>query len=140
MAALLALGGCGTLDAHYARTRLVGVNEPDLISCLGTPVHAVMVGTNESVLQWEYAETGASLDLSAGVYELKWGSPKNCHTIIRFKDGKSEFVHFTGNSISASDLDSACGYIVHDCVWRPEATPLPAGFNPRDAAGIKGRS
>jgi hypothetical protein len=126
---LLALAGCGSLDAHRARTRLIGATEPDVIACMGVPASKQFISTDQHVLQWDYAQTGDDVDLTLGIYAVKLGRPGICHASLRFSAGRVQSVHFTGTVITATDPDSVCGNLVHDCLWHRETTPLPPDFS-----------
>ena len=129
LATLGLLGGCGTLEAYRARTALVGATEPDLISCMGVPTERQFVSVDQSVLQWDYVQTGTDIDVAFGIYELKLGRPGICHAVIRFDRGYAESVHFTGSDVGPTDPDSICGRLVRDCLHHREHTTLPPGFS-----------
>lgn len=126
---LLLLGSCGTLQAYRARTRLVGATEPDIISCMGVPTERQFIDIDQSVMQWDYVQSGTDLDLEFGLYELKLGRPGICHAAIRFDRGYVRAVHFTGVDVSPTNPDSICGRLVKDCLDHRETTPLPADFS-----------
>jgi len=128
----LLLSGCGSWDAHHARTALIGANEPDVVACMGVPAAKQYLSSDDSVLQWDYTQTGTDVDLALGVYELKLGRPGVCHASIRFQRGRVQSVHFTGTIVTAADPDSVCGNLVHDCLWHREATPLAPDFLPNN--------
>ncbi len=133
----LALAGCGTLQAYRARTALLGATEPDIVSCMGVPAEKQYLGPGQSVLQWDYAQTGTDVDLEFGLYSLRLGRPGLCHAAIRFDRGVVRAVHFTGAAITPTDPDSICGRLVHDCLYHRELTALPADFDPQ--AVLEGR-
>ena len=126
---LAALGGCGTLDAYRARTQLVGAAEPDIIACMGVPAERQYISPQQSVMQWDYVQTGTDLDLAFGLYELKLGRPGICRTAIRFDRGRVRSVHYVGINVTPTDPDSICGRLVHDCLHHRENTPLPGDFS-----------
>ncbi len=126
---LLALGGCGTLEAYHARTRLVGAAEPDIIACMGVPAEKQYISAQQSVMQWDYMQTGTDVDIAFGIYELKLGRPGICHTAIRFERGRVESVHYAGVDVNPTDPDSICGRLVYDCLHHRENTPLPRDFS-----------
>ena len=126
---LALLGGCGTLEAYRARTALVGATEPDLISCMGVPAEHQFVSADQSVLQWDYVQTGTDVDVAFGIYELKLGRPGICHAVIRFDKGYARSVHFTGSDVGPTDPDSICGRLVADCLHHREHTALPPDFS-----------
>ncbi len=134
---LLALSGCATLEANRARTHLVGAAEPDIIACMGVPAERQLISRTQSVLQWDYAQAGDDVDLEAGIYEVKLGRPGICHAIIRISGGYVQSVHYTGEVVTATDPDSICNRLIHDCLWHREHTPLPAGFSQAEVAGGK---
>lgn len=133
----LLLAGCGTLDATRARYRLVGANEADIIACMGVPAERQALGPYQSVLQWDYAQSGDDVDLELGVYELKLGRPGICHAVIRFDGSLVQSVHFAGASITATNPDSICGRLVSDCLHHLDVTPLPSFFDPDRIATTK---
>ena len=126
---LLPLGGCGTLEAYQARTRLVGAAEPDVIACMGVPAEKQYISAQQSVMQWDYVQTGTDIDVAFGIYALKLGRPGICHAAIRFDRGRVESVHYAGVDVNPTDPDSICGRLVHDCLHHRETTPLPRDFS-----------
>ena len=126
---LLALGGCGTLDAYRARSQLVGAAEPDIIACMGVPAEKQYISMQQSVMQWDYVQSGTDVDVAFGIYELKLGRPGICHTAIRFDRGRVESVHYAGVDVTPTDPDSICGRLVHDCLHHRENTQLPRDFS-----------
>ena len=128
LAALLVLAGCGSWDAHQARTRLIGAAEPDIIACMGAPAERQFISADEHVLQWDYAQTGTDVDIAFGLYEAKLGRPGICHASIRFVDGRVRTVNYAGTVVTATDPDSVCGNLVHDCLWHRQDNPLPPDF------------
>lgn len=129
LAALLALGGCGTMQAYRARHALVGATEPDIIACMGVPAEKQLISSEQSVLQWDYVQSGTDLDLELGIYSLKLGRPGICHAAIRFDRGYVRSVHFTAVDVSPTNPDSICGRLVNDCLEHRESTALPADFS-----------
>lgn len=130
--ALFLLSGCGSLQAWRARSVLPGATEPDLIACMGVPAEKQYLSRNQSVLQWDYAQSGTDIDLEFGIYALKLGRPGLCHAAIRFDRGIAVSVHFTGSVVTPTDPDSICGRLVHDCLAHPDKTPLPDDFDNLD--------
>ncbi len=126
---LLPLDGCGTLEAYQARTRLVGAAEPDVIACMGVPAEKQYISAQQSVMQWDYLQTGTDIDVAFGIYELKLGRPGICHAAIRFDRGRVLSVHYAGVDVNPTDPDSICGRLVHDCLHHRETTPLPGDFS-----------
>ena len=129
VALLLPLGGCGSLEAYQARTRLVGAAEPDVIACMGVPAEKQYISAQQSVMQWDYVQTGTDIDVAFGIYELKLGRPGTCRTAIRFDSGRVMSVHYAGVDVNPTDPDSICGRLVHDCLHHRETTPLPGDFS-----------
>lgn len=129
LASLLLLGGCGTLQADRARTQLVGATEPDTISCMGVPAEKQFISHDQSVMQWDYVQTGTDVDVEFGIYALKLGRPGICHAVIRFDRGYVRSVHYTGVDVSPVNPDSICGRMVKDCLDHPEITILPPDFS-----------
>lgn len=127
--ALLLLSGCGTMQAWHARSVLPGATEPDIIACMGVPAEKQYLGRDQSLLQWDYTQSGTDVDLEFGIYSLKLGRPGLCHAAIRFDRGIATSVHFTGSEVTPSDPDSICGTLVHDCLYHRENTRLPADFD-----------
>ena len=126
---LVVLGGCGTLEAYRARSKLVGATEPDIIACMGVPAEKQYISAQQSVMQWDYAQTGTDVDVAFGIYELKLGRPGTCHAAIRFDRGWVESVHYAGVDVNPTDPDSICGRLVYDCLYHRENTPLPWDFS-----------
>ncbi len=75
------------------------------------------ISADEHVLQGDYAQIGTDVDIAFGLYEAKLGRPGICHAFIRFVGGRVRTVNYTGTVATATDPDSVCGNLVHDCLW-----------------------
>jgi hypothetical protein len=114
----LLLAGCGAIEAHQARNRLLGMAEADLIACAGPASKNAEIGPGEHVLAVEYDGDKTAL-ASIKVLEdvsLSIGATGSCHALFRIRAGKVVAVHYEGNSTSFSGTESACAPIVRDCL------------------------
>jgi hypothetical protein len=125
----IVLGGCGTMQAYRARSALLGASEPDIIACMGVPAEKQYLSRDQSVMQWDYAQSGTDIDIEFGIYSLKLGRPGICHAAIRFDRGQVRSVHYAGVDVGPTNPDSICGRLVKECLDHREQTMLPPDFD-----------
>lgn len=136
---LSALGGCAIEDsriAGYARTRLLGMKEVDLVACLGGPdQHMSYPGTD--VLTW-YATSSSSLAFSVPVVGGLSGSNGGyCHLTARIDDGLVSHIIYSGEKNATLAPNAYCAPILRSCMaelgappQRPSALPLAPAPSP----------
>ena len=118
LSCLLALGGCAVHDsriADYAKTRLLGLKEVDLVACLGGPDQfRQFPGTD--VLTW-YATSSSSLGFSppiVGGFSVNNGG--YCHITARVDDGVVTRILYSGEKNGTLAPDAYCAPIVRSCL------------------------
>jgi hypothetical protein len=112
------LGGCAVHDsriAEAARSRLVGLSEVDLESCLGVPdQHSSFGGTD--VLTY-YATSASSTSLTVplvGGIGLSYGG--YCHATFRLDGGRVTRILYSGEKNATAAPDAYCAPIVRTCL------------------------
>lgn len=128
--ACLLLAGCATYTAHEARTKLVGINQNDLMSCAGPPDQKVRLDRHEAIFAYDYrSDTSTfSLDvLTLGTMTL--GPRGECKAVFRLRDGVVTHVGYEATTSSLDGPLGACGPIVSECLSHRPVTPLPADFD-----------
>ncbi|MBE7212571.1 MAG: hypothetical protein INR65_16250 [Gluconacetobacter diazotrophicus] len=132
-ALLVALvGGCAANDARIAdnaRTRLIGLSEVELESCLGVPdQHATFGGTD--VLTY-YATSSSSISYSIPIVGgLGFSNGGYCHATFRVDDGRVTRVMYSGEKNATGGANAYCVPIVRSCMAyladHPDARQAPA--------------
>ena len=134
LVALLGLSGCATYTAHEARTRLLGVNQNDLMSCAGPPDVKQRLDAHEAIFAYDYRNDDAAVALDLlTVGTLTLGPRGECKAIFRLRDGIVTHVGYAATTTSLDGPLGACGPIVTECLRHRPITPLPSDF---DAMGI----
>jgi hypothetical protein len=117
----LPLAACAVEDAEVARvaqSRLVGLSEVDLLSCLGLPAKSQRLG-NVEIKTYERAPAssgGLSLTLpviGGGVNVTGGGY---CSATFKLVDGAVAAVHYTGDNDVLLGDNAFCAPIVQDCL------------------------
>ena len=114
---MLALAGCGSLQAHQARTRLIGLPADDLIACAGIADHEATLSDGDRVASYSFSSDKALLSISALEYlDLSIGAVGGCHALFRIRDGRVIAVHYEGTQTTLSGPLAACAPIIRDCL------------------------
>ncbi len=148
---VLLLGACAVQDsrlAERAQTRLIGLSEVDLESCLGVPdQHASFGGTD--VLTY-YATSSSSTSYAVPIVGgLGLSNGGYCHATFRVDDGRVSRLLYSGEKNATLAPSSYCAPIVRTCLaWldRPPmqrgavGTPAyqPAGYRPDTSTTSQG--
>jgi hypothetical protein len=136
LCALLALDSCNAPISDEARTSVVGMTLPDLLSCAGRPDKTIQAGPEDWIVQYEQNQavqppfTLKSAFVVSG--ELDIGARGMCHAVFRVHRGYVAAVHFTGPSLTASGANGACVPLIRECVTRADHTTLPQGYQVGD--------
>ena len=122
---LLASGGCAVQDsriAGHARTRLLGMKEVDLVSCLGSPdQHSSYPGTD--VLTW-YATSSSSLAFSIPIVGgLSGNNGGYCHITARVDGGVVSHIIYSGEKNATLAPNAYCAPILRSCMAELTAPP-----------------
>ncbi|HSZ92681.1 MAG TPA: hypothetical protein VK822_25280 [Acetobacteraceae bacterium] len=115
---VLLLGACAVKDSHIAedaQSRLMGMSEVDLESCLGVPDQHSSFGTTD-VLTY-YATSTSSDTFSVpliGGYSISNGG--YCHATFQLKDGHVTQILYSGEKNQTLAPDAYCAPILRTCI------------------------
>lgn len=133
--ALLLVSGCSTMVAHSSRDKLLGMSAPDLVACAGKPDDIMQTKPDVLVAEWA-PKTTSSSSKSSGVSFSILGTSltvtppvESCHmqaTILR--DGTVAAVALSSTT-GVLDDDGSCAQLVAECVFHPDDTGLPKGYD-----------
>ncbi len=112
------LSACAIHDSRIARsaqTRLIGIGEADLETCLGSPDQHSSFGTTD-ILTYEFnssANTSWSLPIVQGPSFSNGG---NCRMTIRLDNQVSDRILYSGEKNGTAAPSSYCAPIVRTCL------------------------
>jgi hypothetical protein len=132
----LLLTACAVEDshiAHEAQTKLIGMTEVDLESCLGVPDQHSTFGTTEVLT---YYATSTSADSWAvpliGGFSVSNGA--YCHATFQLRNGHVTQILYSGEKNATLAPDAYCAPIMRTCLAHLQQTPpaasLPAASPP----------
>ena len=140
LAMVAMVAGCSVADSHMAidaRTRLVGLTELQLESCLGAPDQHTSFGTTD-VLTW-YANSTSSSSVSVPlVGGMSFSNGGYCHLTARVDQGRVTRIRYTGENNAFVAPFAYCAPIVRSCMNNPEPPNLPQ-VPPLGAAPLAGK-
>jgi hypothetical protein len=114
----LLLGACAVEDshvAHMAQTRLIGMSQVDLESCLGVPDQHATFG-DVDVLTY-YTSSSSSTNYSIPVVGgLGFSNGGNCHATFDLKDGHVTQILYSGEKNAFVAPDAFCAPILRTCL------------------------
>ena len=112
------LAGCAVHDysiAQEARTRLMGLSEVDLESCLGVPDQHASFGTTD-VLTYYATSTSSSSYAIPVVGGFGFSNGGYCHATFQLRDGHVTQILYSGEKDATFVPDSYCAPIMHTCL------------------------
>lgn len=118
-----ALGGCAIEDSHIshtAQTRLVGLSEVDLESCLGVADQHATFGDTDVLTYYatSSSSTSYSLPIVGGIGLSNGGY---CHATFRLDQGRVTQLLYSGEKNATMAPDSYCAPILRTCMtWLSE--------------------
>lgn len=127
--ACLLLTNCHSV-AHKARTDLIGLTRPELLSCAGVP-DAAETRDGQEVLVWKQDQNvdgGVSIS-TPFLIGVSIAGRGTCHFVATLRDGKVSRVSYTGPSQTLYGPLAACEPLIRDCEHyaRTERTPAAPG-------------
>ncbi len=109
-------------DAHVAQTRLVGMSEVDLESCLGVPDQHATFG-DVDVLTY-YTNSSSSMNYSIPVIGgFGFSNGGNCHATFDLKDQRVVRILYSGEKNALAATDAYCAPILRTCLDELSRTP-----------------
>jgi hypothetical protein len=119
-AASFALAACATATqdaevAKSAKTRLIGLSELQLETCLGLPDQKLTKG--KTTLFTYNANSASNLSISAPIVSgVGVAFAGYCHATFRLESGRVTEIHYSGQTDDMGNKDAVCGPIVRSCV------------------------
>ena len=116
MAACLA--SCAVEDsdvAFEARKRLIGMNEADLETCLGSPDQHSSFGATD-IITYEFASTSSTSWSLPIVQGPSFSNGGNCRMTVRFDNQVSDRIMYSGEKNATASPNSYCAPIVRSCL------------------------
>ena len=114
----LLLGGCAVEDshiAHDAQTRLMGMAEVDLESCLGAPDQHSTFGPTDVLTYYATSSSSDtwSIPLIGG---FSFSNGGYCHVTFQVTDGKVTQILYSGEKNATLAPDAYCAPILRTCL------------------------
>jgi hypothetical protein len=121
----LLLAGCAVHDshiAHEAETRLIGMSEVDLESCLGVPDQHMTFGTTD-VLTYYATSTSTDSYSFPVIGGFSFGNGGYCHATFQLKDGHVTQILYSGEKNATLAPDAYCAPIMRTCLQHLGVVP-----------------
>ncbi len=112
------LAACAVKDsriAHDAQSRLVGLSEVDLESCIGVPDEQKSFGTTDVLTYYATSTSSVSYSLPI-VGGLGFGNGAYCHATFRVDNGRVTRVLYSGEKNATLAPDAYCAPISRTCL------------------------
>jgi len=101
--------------AHEAQTRLVGLAEVDLESCLGVPDQHQSFGRTDVLTYYATSTSTTSFTIPV-VGGIGLGNGAYCHATIRLDDGRVTRILYSGEKNATGAPDAYCAPISRTCL------------------------
>jgi hypothetical protein len=112
------LTSCAVNDsriAHEAQTRLMGLTEVDLESCLGAPDQRQSFGKTDVLTYYATSTSSTSFSLPV-VGGIGFSNGAYCHATFRVDDGRVTRVLYSGEKNATGAPDAYCAPISRTCL------------------------
>jgi hypothetical protein len=112
------LGSCALEDshiAHEARTRLMGMAEVDLESCLGVPDQHSTFGTTD-VLTYYATSTSSDTWSVPVIGGFSFSNGAYCHATFQLRGGRVTQILYSGEKNATLAPDAYCAPIMRTCI------------------------
>ncbi len=127
--ASLLLAGCSINDsriADNAQTRLIGMSEVDLESCLGVPDQHATFGSTDILTYYATSTSSTSMTVPiVGGPGFSFGG--YCHATFQLKDSHVTQILYSGEKNATFAPDAYCAPIMRTCMDHLQQTPAPKG-------------
>lgn len=133
--------GCAVEDshiAHNAQTRLIGMAEVDLESCLGSPDQHSSFGTTD-VLTYYAPSTSSDTWSIPVIGGFSFTNGGYCHATFQIKDGRVTQILYSGEKNATLAPDAYCAPILRTCLAHlRETAAVPNVASPPAAQSTPG--
>jgi hypothetical protein len=123
------LAACSVNDSHIAenaRTRLMGMSEVDLESCLGVPDQHASFGSTDVLTYYATSTSNSNFTIPA-VGGMGFSNGGYCHATFQLKDGHVTQILYSGEKNATFAPDAYCAPILRTCMAQIEQTPPAKG-------------
>jgi hypothetical protein len=121
----LLLAGCAVQDSHIAqegRTRLMGMAEVDLQSCIGSPDQHSTFGTTDVLTYYATSQSSTSFSIPV-VGGIGLSNGGYCHATFTVKDGRVAQILYSGEKNATLAPDAYCAPILRTCLAHLRDSP-----------------
>jgi hypothetical protein len=115
---LLLLAACAVKDshiAHEAETRLMGMSQVDLESCLGVPDQHSSFGDMDILTYYATSTSSDSYSIPI-IGGMSFGNGGYCHATFQLKDKHVTQILYSGEKNATGAPDAYCAPIVRTCM------------------------
>jgi hypothetical protein len=133
----LLLTACAVQDsriAHDAQTRLLGMSEVDLESCLGVPDQHNTFGTTDILTYYATSTSSDSYSLPV-IGGMAFTNGAYCHATFQLKNGHVTQILYSGEKNATMAPDAYCAPIVRTCLAHLHATSSGAASSGAASSG-----
>lgn len=116
--ALLLLCACAVTDSHIARdaqSRLMGMSEVDLESCLGVPDQHSSFGNTDVLTYYATSTSNDSYSIPI-IGGMSFANGGYCHATFQLKDGHVTQILYSGEKNATGAPDAYCAPILRTCM------------------------
>jgi hypothetical protein len=128
----LLLSACAVKDSHLAqdaRTRLMGLSEVDLESCLGAPDQHSSFGSTDILTYYATSTSSDTFSLPV-IGGLAFTNGGYCHATFLVKDGRIVQILYSGEKNQTMAPDAYCAPIVRTCMEHLQQTAPAVASSP----------
>lgn len=130
--ALFLLSACAVHDsriAHEAQSRLLGMSEVDLESCLGVPDQHSSFGSTDVLTYYATSTSNDSFSVPV-IGGMSFGNGGYCHATFQLKDGHVTQILYSGEKNATGAPDAYCAPIMRTCIAHLRQTASAAASPP----------
>jgi hypothetical protein len=131
-------GACAFEDsriAHDAQTRLMGMAEVDLQSCLGVPDQHSTFGTTDILTYYATSMSSDTWSIPA-VGGFAFSNGAYCHATFQLKDGHVTQLLYSGEKNATMAPDAYCAPIMRTCMEHLSSIPPPSAAPVAGASSV----
>jgi hypothetical protein len=137
--AVLLLCACAVTDshiAHDAQSRLMGMSEVDLESCLGVPDQHSSFGSTDVLTYYATSTSNDSYSIPI-IGGMSFGNGGYCHATFQLQDGHVTQILYSGEKNATGAPDAYCAPILRTCMAHLRQTASGTASSPAVASPEK---